>query len=406
MTRYGPAVICRGPSRFAVVDGNWVVVAAAFGASFVAFLGLFNFGVFLDALTVEFGAGKGPTAAVFSATTLVYYLCGMVAGRLADRYGPRPVIAASAVLMGTGFVVGSQVHALWQLALVWVPPLGPGEGASYSPLVAAVGGWFVRRRAMALGVALSGVGAGILVGAPVCSALLHRFGWRGSFVVLGVGSAVILGLCALAASPAPGFVRGTAAPLGPLLRTRTFGLLFAAVGVLSLAFFTPFVFLVSYAQSRGIAPGTASLLVGLIGISSTVGRLLLAAVGGVVGEIRMYQLCHGLMALGFLVWLFAGASVPAIATFSVLMGAGYGGFVSLAPAVLATEFGAARLGGLVGTLYSAFAIGSATSPPLVGWLADRVGAVPGIAFATGAATVAFAITLALRPRPRRRMSAG
>ncbi len=56
----------------------------------------------------------------------------------------------------------------------------------YSPLIAAVGAWFEKRRALALGVALSGVGAGILAGAPICSFLLSVYGWRNAFVVLGL----------------------------------------------------------------------------------------------------------------------------------------------------------------------------------------------------------------------------
>ena len=76
------------------------------------------------------------------------------------------------------------------------------------------------------------------------------------------------------------------------------------------------------------------------------GRLVLAGAGGRLGEVRTYQVCHGLMALAFLVWLFAGGSVVALLTYSILMGMGYGGFVSLAPAVLASEFGPERLGGL------------------------------------------------------------
>ena len=379
----------------AVVDGNWLVVAGAFGASFVGFLGLFNFGIFLDALTNEFGAGKGPTAAVFSVTTFVYYLSGMAAGRMADRYGPRPVIAASAVLMGVGFVAGSRAQSLWQLALIWAVTLGPGVGASYSPLVAAVGGWFERRRTLALGIALSGVGAGILLGAPICSFLLRSYGWRTAFVVLGVGSAVVLGACAATAKRPPGLGDGELAPMGPLLRTRTFGLLFVAVGLLSLAFFTPFVFLASYAEDHGIGPAATSVIVGLIGATSTAGRLVLAAVSGWIGEVRMYQVCHALMACSFAVWLFAGSSAAALIVFSVLMGTGYGGFVALAPAVLAREFGPQRLGGLVGTLYGAFAIGSATSPPLVGWLTDNVGDGPGIAFALVASVGAFAATIGL-----------
>jgi MFS family permease len=378
------------------IDHNWAVVAAAFGASFVAFLGLFNYGIFLDALVEAFGSGKGPTAAVFSLTTLVYYLSGMVAGRLADRHGPRPVIAASAVLVGVGFVAGSRAQSLWQLALVWALTLGPGVGASYSPLVAAVGMWFERRRTIALGIALAGAGSGILAGAPICTALLGAYGWRTAFVVIGVGSATALGLCALAATRPPGLARVAPVPLGSLLRTRTFGLLFLAVALLSLAFFTPFVFLASYAQGKGIDARTTSVIVGLIGATSTIGRLTLAAFGGRFGEVRMYQACHALMAASFVVWLFAGGSVAALALFSVLMGTGYGGFVALAPAVLAREFGPQRLAGLVGTLYSAFAFGSATSPPLIGWLTDTVGSAPGILVALVASAGALAATLALR----------
>ena len=396
---YGPAGFNGTNGTGAVakeVDRNWLLVAGAFGATSVAFLGLFNFGIFLDALTAEFGAGKGPTAAVFSVTTFAYYLSGMVAGRLADRHGPRPIIIASAVLVGTGFIVGSQARSLWQLALVWALTLGPGVGASYSPLVAAVGAWFVRRRTLALGIALAGSGTGILVGAPICSFLVRHYGWRSSFLVLGFGSSLVLGACALTASARPGASHGPMAPIGPLLRTRTFKLLYLAVGLLSVAFFTPFVFLASYAQDQGIGAATASIIVGLIGVTSTLGRLVLAGAGGRLGEVRTYQVCHGLMALAFLVWLFAGGSVVALLTYSILMGMGYGGFVSLAPAVLASEFGPERLGGLIGTLYSAFAFGSASSPPLIGWLTDNVGAAAGVAVALTASIGAFAATMALR----------
>jgi len=392
MTSANPAPHPVPGPRFAAVDRNWPVVAAAFVATAVAFLGLFNFGIFLDALTRDFGTGKGQVAAVFSVTTVVYYLCGMVAGRLADRYGPRPIIAAAAVLIGTGFVVGSQTRQLWQLGVVWALTVGPGVGASYSPLVAAVGSWFERRRALALGLAMSGAGFGILAGAPLCSALLRAHGWRGSFVVIGVGSTVSLGACAAVASRRGGPSAVAPAPLGPLIRSSTFRTLFAAVALLSLAFFTPFVFLASYARAQGIGAATTSLIVGMVGISSTFGRLVLAGIGYRLGEVRLYQVSHALMALSFAVWLVAGRSAAGLLTFSVLMGVGYGGFVALAPAVLAARFGIERLGGLIGTLYSGLSVGSALSPPLVGWMTDTVGAGAGIAFALVAATAAFAAT--------------
>ena len=394
-TRQKPGPLTR------LLRSNWTVVAGAFGASFVAFMGLFNFGIFLNSLIEEFGKGKGPTAAVFSLTTFVYYQSGMVAGRLSDRYGPRPVISASAVLVGTGFVLGSRAQSLWQLGLIWALTLGPGVGASYSPLVAAVGSRFVERRTLALGIALSGAGVGIMAGAPVCNFLLHRYGWRTAFVALGLSSALILGICAITAKRPAGVVALAPPPMGPLLATRTFRLLFLAVALLSLAFFTPFVFLASYATGHGIGTGTTTVIVGLIGATSTFGRLVLAAIGGRIGEVGMYKVAHLLMAASFAVWLIAGSSAAMLALFAVLMGTGYGGFVGLAPSVLAREFGTERLGGLVGTLYSAFAFGSVLSPPLVGWLTDTVGTTPGILFALVASAGALAATLGLRAEPAR-----
>ena len=46
----------------------------------------------------EFGTGKGATALMFSITTCWYFVFGLVSGKAADRWGPRPVMLVGAVL--------------------------------------------------------------------------------------------------------------------------------------------------------------------------------------------------------------------------------------------------------------------------------------------------------------------
>jgi MFS family permease len=46
------------------------------------------------------------------------------------------------------------------------------------PPLAAVGGWFVKHRNTALGVAAAGTGAGTMAVPPIAAALIHHFGWR------------------------------------------------------------------------------------------------------------------------------------------------------------------------------------------------------------------------------------
>src|SRR5690242_4540239 len=77
----------------------WVVALAAFGALSVAYGIMFSFGVLLDAMAAEFGAGHGATAVAFSLTIALPLLLGPVTGSAADRLGPKPVLLAGAASM-------------------------------------------------------------------------------------------------------------------------------------------------------------------------------------------------------------------------------------------------------------------------------------------------------------------
>src|SRR6185437_9495521 len=80
----------------------WVMTAAAFIVGFVVFGVLYSFGVFLSAIVEDFHASRAAASALFSATGLGFYLAGPATGHLGDRFGPRVMAAAGAVLMGGG----------------------------------------------------------------------------------------------------------------------------------------------------------------------------------------------------------------------------------------------------------------------------------------------------------------
>jgi len=90
---------------------GWVVVAAAFVSTFVVFGVAYSFGAFFDSMAEEFGTGKGATALMFSITTCWYFLLGLGSGKLADRFGPRPVLIVGALLLGTGLLLTSRVSS-------------------------------------------------------------------------------------------------------------------------------------------------------------------------------------------------------------------------------------------------------------------------------------------------------
>jgi len=262
-------------------------------------------------------------------------------------------------------------------------------------MVATVGGWFVRRRTMALGVAVAGIGVGTLVIAPLSDRLIDAHGWRTAYVVLGVGGALLLLLASCGAWRPPVTVVQEPVVLRTVARDRGFVILYIAILTVSAALFTPFVFIKSYATDHGIDDAQATALVGIIGASSVVGRLGLGSLGARLGATRLTQISFAVLTGSFLIWLAAGDSYAMLVAYAVVMGVAYGGFIALTPAVAAGLFGTVGLGAVLGALYTAAAVGGLVGPPVVGAVIDGVSYSAGIALAMVITAVATAVLFLL-----------
>jgi MFS family permease len=148
-----------------------------------------------------------------------------------------------------------------------------------------------------------------------------------------------------------------------------------------------------------VDPVAAAGLIGAIGVASVVGRLALGALAGGSGLLRVFQGCYAAMGLSFALWAVAGGSYAVMLAFAAVIGIGYGGFVALAPAVVAARFGVANLGALLGALYMGPGLGSAVGPPLAGAVIDAAGYGPAIAGSLVIGLAAFAAVLPVRQTP-------
>ena len=371
----------------------WGVVAAAFAAMFTAFGIAYSFGAFLEEMRADLGTGRGAAATLFSLTALLWFAFGGVSGALSDRFGVRPVLLFGAVAMGVGLWGTSQADSLGVALITYGLGVGVGVACAYVPTVALVGAWFERRRTLALGVAVAGVGVGTLVGPPAAAAMIGEFGWRDSYVVLALAGAGIMALCALTMPAAPRAEGPLDTRVGGALRSSDYRWLYLSGLLGAVAIFVPFVYLPAYAEARGVDPVPAAGLIGAIGTASVAGRLALGPVAAAVSLLRTFQGCMLLIALSFGLWWVAGASYAVLLVFALVLGFGYGGWVALAPAVVAERFGTARLGSLLGLLYTGMGIGSAFGPPLAGVVIDGGSYTPAIAGSLGITLLSFAALL-------------
>jgi predicted MFS family arabinose efflux permease len=74
----------------------------------------------------------------------------------------------------------------------------------------------------------------------------------------------------------------------------------------------------------------------------------------------------------FVLWALADGYL-ALAAFALWMGTSYGGIVSLMPALCMDRFGARAVSSIIGTLYSAAALGNLAGPWLAGRIFDATG---------------------------------
>ena len=374
-------------------DGRtaWLVVAAAFLSMFAIFGVVYSFGVFFDPMAREFGTGRGLTSVVFAVTAFLFFVLGAMTGPVADRIGPRRVVLVGAGATGGGLILTAAVPSIWLGYLTFGLGVGLGTACGYVPMVAAVGGWFERRRALAIGIAVSGIGVGTLAVPPVAALMVGSMGWRRTYVVLGVAALMVLSACALAAKRPP------AGPpksrrLGRVVRTREFAGLYCSGLLSSFALFLAFVHIVPYAIKLGTAPVAAAGLVSVIGVGSTVGRLGLGGAAERLGAVRTFQLSVGILIASYVLWYLAPGYL-ALAGFALVLGLGYGGWVALSPSVMADLFGWEGLGGSLGLLYTSAGVGALFGPPFAGFLVDATNSYrPAILTALGLAVAAgFAI---------------
>jgi MFS family permease len=171
------------PAKTGIFYG-WVVVLVSFVTLTLVMGSRFTFGVFYPSILRDTGWGRADTAGIFSLSMLVYALAALGVGAAFDRLGPRRLFPLAALLLGAGYFLCSRIATLWQFYVYYGVIVGIGHTAlGFIPHVSLIARWFVRRRGLASSLALSGMGVGSLILAPLGEYLIAQYGWRHSYLL-------------------------------------------------------------------------------------------------------------------------------------------------------------------------------------------------------------------------------
>jgi MFS family permease len=376
---------------------GWFIVACVFVILFVIFGSVYSFSTFFESLQAEFDTSRSSVSFVFAIAGFIYFTLGAISGQIADRFGSRRVIIFGVIVVSISFLLASRVETIWQIYAVYGLGIGIGIGFAYTPSISVVQRWFVKRRGLASGLAVTGIGLGTLSMPVFSSALIHWSDWRTAYLVIsilvficGTSAAILItespdrrGLApdgdeieANAANASGKTLQPQAADdreirLNDALHSKPFWLLYAGSFSFGLGLFIPFVHLVPFSNDLGLPSATAAMLFSLIGVGSTLGRFLLGSLADRFGRRFSLVMMYAGAAVIFAWWL-AAANVWQLAVFAFIFGACYGGYVAIMPAVAADYFSGPNISGVIGMLITSVAVGNLIGPPFAGFIFDRL----------------------------------
>jgi MFS family permease len=370
-----------------------IVLTAGTRASFAAFLKPIEQDLGLDRLTLS-------TAGAL--TALGYGLILPLAGRLANRYGARPVMMASVALMALGGIGAASASQAWQLLLFagLLPGLGFG-GASQVPGGVLLARWFGARLGLAFGVMSSAIPAGMSLFVPLVAALIPLLGWRATYLLLGLllAAGALPALWALAREPAA--ASGGPAPTGARPRAGL-DVWLLGLGYFGCGFTDQFValHLVALAVEQGVEPlPAAGFLSGLL-VFGVLGSVLS---GPLADRRNPRDILSGLYlgraaVLPLLLLIGPGAGLGALAIFALLFGLTF--IANQAPGAryVRDHYGVEAVGPLMGAVGLAHQIGGAAGIGLGGLsVAQSGGYGPAVLAAAVVALVAGLAQRLIRP---------
>jgi MFS transporter, ACS family, glucarate transporter len=167
---------------------RWLLVFWLFILSAVSYLDRVNISIAGGSIAEAYHLSDVQLGKVFSAMLVGYALFQTVGGRLAERFGPRRVIAAGVMWWGiftalTAMVPANIAGAIFIFVAVRFL-LGAGEAVIYPSANQFIARWIpTTERGLANGWIFAGVGAGSLLTPLLITHIMLRYGWRWSFWV-------------------------------------------------------------------------------------------------------------------------------------------------------------------------------------------------------------------------------
>ena len=374
----------------------WLVLGIAFLTVATALGTRSAFAVFLVAVIEEFHWSRASASGVLLLGSVVWTIAAPMIGVLLDRFGPRTILAAGAVVMGLGFFVSGLTRTILQFYLGMGLLVGLGFAAL--PMTAQatfISNWFVRKRGMAMGITASGIGIGILVVVPLTQLLISQFGWRQAYFCLAALLTLFIaplnfffqkrrpedlglspdfgGVTASVPTATATKIEDRGMTLRQALSTLRFWALAMGVFTGAMPLHMVLIHQVAAVTDSGLSKELAAFILGLVGLFTSPAMIFMGALSDRIGREWAYTLGSAAMIAGILFLAYVRDPMHAwgLYVFAPFFAFGFASRQSLYPTIAADLFHGSHFGAIIGTIALFIGAGAGIGPWLGGYVYDR-----------------------------------
>src|SRR4051812_10517214 len=159
--------------------------------------------LFVPPLQKHLGREQSAIQVTFTVFVLLETWLVPFEGYLVDRFGPRLLVMLGGVLAGLGWVASGHAESLTALYLSYALS-GLGAGVVYGTAIGSALKWFPDHRGLAAGLTAAGFGAGSALTVSPIANLINSAGYQTAFIQWGIiqGAVVVFAALFLRAPPA------------------------------------------------------------------------------------------------------------------------------------------------------------------------------------------------------------
>jgi predicted MFS family arabinose efflux permease len=240
-----------------------------------------------------------------------------------------------------------------------------------------------------VGIVSAGMAGSQLVVAPLANQLIINYGWRTSYLILGIITLIALVVTAQFIKRDPyqigqlpdgaskemqsdSDLKSTGLSLREAIHTRRMRMLFIVYFNLGILAFSMLLHIVPHATDLGISAVSAAAILSILGGLGIVARVGMGSAADRIGTKR--SLTIGLiLTTATLFWLPYIQDLGMFYVFAGVFGFAWGTSIVLQSPLLAESFGMKAHGAILGVLILAFTLGGTVGPLLTGYMFDVTG---------------------------------